>query len=232
MRMTRSSSTFGSVSVLRRSSSAEIACCSAARVRSRWPGVKSEIRSSIPATPVLAASSGANRACTSRSSCAFWSLRAIQSPPETGRGAGGGAACEQEKRSAASARGMRMGRAVYAPEPPAQRCRRAMPQRRSFGRNLLFLLDRLARRGRTLRTRLLAHQDHDVRGVLPELRRAADTDPHADELRVSDDPGLFGELQRVGLEPAQLVDRRERLVERCLDLGYLLPRHIALLLRQ
>src|SRR5207245_5249126 len=121
---------------------------------SRYPRVKSEIRSSIPETPVLAASSGAKRACTSRSSCAFWSLCAIQSPPETGRGAGGGAACEQAKRSAAIASGVRMGRAVYAPELPAQPCRRVSPRdagRRSFGRNLLFLLDRLARRGRGLR---------------------------------------------------------------------------------
>src|SRR2546430_11800135 len=231
MRMTRSSATFASLSLLRRSSRTEIACRSAARGRSRYPGVKSEIRSSIPETPVLAASSGAKRACTSRSSCAFWSLRAIQSPPETGRGAGGGAACEQAKRSAAIASGVRMGRAVYAPKPPAQPCRRAMLQRRSFGRNLLFLLDRLPRRGRGLRRGLLAHEDTDVRGVLPELRRAADTDPHADELRVSDDPGLFGELQRVGLQAAQLVDGREGLVERCLDLGDLLPRHLALLLR-
>src|SRR5256712_7062266 len=172
MRMTRSSATFASLSLLGRSSRTEIACRSAARVRSRYPRVKSEIRSSIPETPVLAASSGAKRACTSRSTCAFWSLRAIQSPPETGRGAGGGAACEQAKRSAAIASGVRMGRAVYAPEPAAQRARRVPPL-------LLLLPDRLPRRGRRLRRVLLANQDHDVRGVLPELRRAADADAHA-----------------------------------------------------
>src|SRR3989454_12441969 len=223
MRMTRSSATFGSVSFLRRSSRTEIACRSAARVRSRYPGVKSEIRSSIPETPVLAASSGAKRACTSRSSCAFWSLRAIQSPPETGRGAGGGAACEQAKRSAAIASGVRMGRAVYAPEPAAQRARRVPPL-------LLLLPDRLAC-GRRLRRVFLAHQDHDVGGVLPELRRAADADAHADELRGSDDPRLLRELERVGLHAPELVDGGERFVERRFDLRDLLPRHPALVLR-
>src|SRR3954469_18881394 len=168
------------------------------------------MRSSIPATPVRAADSGANFACTSRRTCAFWLLRAIQPRSAAAAGAaaagacGAGWACPQAK-SRAGTRSRRI--------------------------PLLLLLRWLGARRRRFRAGLLPHQHDDVGGVLPELGRGADRGADADQLRVSDDPGLLGELERVGLHAAELVDGGKGLVERRLDLGHLLLRHLALRLR-
>ena len=121
-RMARSCTTFTSRSPPRRPSSVETASRSACRRRSRCPGVKSEIRSSIPTTPVRAASSGVNRARTSSKTCAFRLLRSIQSPfaERCAAGGGAGAACEQPRNRTVAAMCQRMGGAVYAPTPAAQ----------------------------------------------------------------------------------------------------------------
>src|SRR5712664_1327968 len=186
--MARSSLTLGSRSLFCRSSSAETACWMAWRCRWRRPGVKSEMRSSMPATPVRAASSGANFACTSRSSCAFWLLLGIQSRDA---GCGAGAAWEQAKRRGAeAAKWMRMGGAVYPPgnlkQPSAEAGAGPIPERPPVAR-FLSLFDRLPVRGWRLRGRPLPQQDHDVRRVLPELRRSPHADADADGLRVADD---------------------------------------------
>src|SRR5882672_324305 len=185
IRMARSSLTLGSRSPFCRSSSAETACWMAWRCRWRRPGVKSEMRSSMPATPVRAASSGANCACTSMRSCAFWLLLGIQSRDP---GYGAGAAWAQAKRRVAeAAKWMRM---------PA----------------LLLLLYRLPGRGGRLCGGPLPHQDHDVGRVLAELRRAAHANADPDGLCIADDCRLFRELERVRLQAADLVHSRERLV--------------------
>src|SRR6267143_2510620 len=201
------------------------------RCRCRWPGVKSEMRSSMPATPVRAASSGANFACTSRSSCAFWLLLGIQSRDA---GCGAGAAWEQAKRRVAeAARWKRMGGAVYPPEHLKQPSREAgagaMPERPLVA-GFLPLLDRLPVGGGRLRGRPLSQQDHDVRRVLPELRRGAHAHADADDLGIADDRRLFRELERVRLHAAELVHRRERLVERRFDFGDALLGNLAALL--
>ena len=124
-RICRSCATSGSFSAASRRSSSACTFRTASRWRCRWPGAKSEIRSSRPVMPCRAANSGENWAWTWRRSCAFWLLRSIQPrsavlAAETG--GGGGCGCEQEtasRRRAAS--GVRMRRAVYPSGPRLQR---------------------------------------------------------------------------------------------------------------
>src|SRR5512140_3697018 len=208
------------------------------RSRSRWPGLKSEMRSSMPPTPVRAANSGAYCAWTSRRIWAFWLLRAIHSRLEAAARRGAGAACEQAKRRAATATrrwGRMWPRSLAATVPEANDVRAAPgasrePARRC-GSGLLLL--RLLRGG-LLRGGfgfvLLAHEDDDVGGVLAEVGRDAHRGADTHQLRVPDHAGLLREFHRVGFDSTDLVHLGEPLVERRLDLADLRARHLAFVL--